>query len=509
MAFYSRWQTKPPAGTRIDWTNPLTSGLQCAFAFNEGSGFPADLVVGKSTTATGGVGTWGGSQFGNVLTIPSSVYYAAAGKPTTYSNVTMIYVGKTTKDASSGGRLVCTSTSSINGLALANNSQGTSPFCLLLGGVAWVMPTTAITPPSTTPVFLGISTTSPISAATLFYMQRYDTGAVVTSGCSGSSTATTGNGSIALAGQSGALPTISNDFDLALVYNRSLSLQEFRLLAANPWQIFAPLAPYWSNASTSAGPPQLTNLVAWFKADKGVFQGAGGSDTGATNPATTTAQPIALWQDQSGIGNHVLQATSAKRPTYATGVLNGLPSLKFVRASSQYLASSGTATLGISTTNWWVAVVYVTGSAMTNSGTLLSVGAYAPAFYMPASNTHTRQLNYYQGADHIFANNVALSTAYLSEITCTSGTIKAYQAAVGTAPGVDANTFTGGASIADGALGVGNDTAGDYLNGQICEILVYKTALNSTDQAALESYLATRYQAVVTFAPWIFSSEDC
>lgn len=252
-------------------------------------------------------------------------------------------------------------------------------------------------------------------------------------------------------------------------------------------------------------PPQLANLVSWYKADTGVFQ-----DTGGTTPATTTGQNVALWQDQSGQGNHVLQATTANKPTYATGALNGLPSINFVSSGSQYLKTSGTATLGISTANWWIAAVYITPAVWPlywNSLLSMKTGAYS--FYAPGKYT-PRTIVYYSTIPDIFSDVLALNTAYWSELTCTSGTMTLFHAPVGTSPAADANTFSGVTSMPNGPFAIGSDQGGDYFSGQICEILVYNTALNSTDQASLESYLNVRYNAAyVAFMPWLFNSEDC
>ena len=42
-------------------------------------------------------------------------------------------------------------------------------------------------------------------------------------------------------------------------------------------------------------------------------------DSGGTTPVTTSGQPVGKMLDKSGNGNHAVQATSAKRPTYTAG----------------------------------------------------------------------------------------------------------------------------------------------------------------------------------------------
>lgn len=39
--------------------------------------------------------------------------------------------------------------------------------------------------------------------------------------------------------------------------------------------------------------------------------------------------PVATWNDLSGLGNHATQGTGSKRPTYKTGIQNGKPVVRF------------------------------------------------------------------------------------------------------------------------------------------------------------------------------------
>lgn len=56
-------------------------------------------------------------------------------------------------------------------------------------------------------------------------------------------------------------------------------------------------------------------LLGWWKADAGVTKD--GSDK------------VSQWDDQSGNGKHLVQATGARQPTWAASVLSGLPAISF------------------------------------------------------------------------------------------------------------------------------------------------------------------------------------
>src|SRR4051794_15003785 len=66
--------------------------------------------------------------------------------------------------------------------------------------------------------------------------------------------------------------------------------------------------------------------VCWFAADR---------ITGLADAAA-----VATWPDASGNGNDATQATSAKRPVYKTGILNGLPVVRFTAANQHRLATA-------------------------------------------------------------------------------------------------------------------------------------------------------------------------
>ena len=64
----------------------------------------------------------------------------------------------------------------------------------------------------------------------------------------------------------------------------------------------------------------------WLKADVSVF-----SDAGVT--PVVNGSFVQQWNDMSGLANHASQANAARRPKYATNIVNGLPALRFFGTS--------------------------------------------------------------------------------------------------------------------------------------------------------------------------------
>jgi len=65
-------------------------------------------------------------------------------------------------------------------------------------------------------------------------------------------------------------------------------------------------------------PLQLTALRAWYKSDVGI----------------TIATGVSQWDDQSGNGNHLVQAATVSQPVVTAAAINGLPAITFDGANS-------------------------------------------------------------------------------------------------------------------------------------------------------------------------------
>jgi hypothetical protein len=64
-----------------------------------------------------------------------------------------------------------------------------------------------------------------------------------------------------------------------------------------------------------AVPTDIAGLETWLRAD---------AITGKVD-----GDPLSQWDDSSGNANHAAQVTGANQPLYKTGILNGLPVVRF------------------------------------------------------------------------------------------------------------------------------------------------------------------------------------
>ncbi len=227
----------------------------------------------------------------------------------------------------------------------------------------------------------------------------------------------------------------------------------------------------------SASPPAFTPLalspIVWLDGADGatVWQ-----DTGGTVPAAFDADPIGLWQDKSGAGNHVSQATGSAKPARSS------------LATPSSLAFGGTQRMTRSS---------LTGGAQAQPLTVALVGfnvSNSTIFF--ASSTGGSQISRGTTATTLTANWGAALTdtsvpdlsgrkAILVEVNGASSRLE-----VG---GVLETTGNAGALTTD-RLNVGASNVGSaFMTGEICEIVVVGRILTVGEKASLQAYFAAKW----------------
>ncbi len=129
-----------------------------------------------------------------------------------------------------------------------------------------------------------------------------------------------------------------------------------------------------------------TGLVLHVDATTGVYQ-----DSARTTPATADGDPVGGLTDQSGSGNHVTQATGAKRPVLKLAVRNG-KNVILANGTSQWF---NTPSLALSTaqTIFFVGQKTATNSAVTlgdqPSGSFVLNNTGGSTYFVPSGTTVT------------------------------------------------------------------------------------------------------------------------
>jgi hypothetical protein len=234
-----------------------------------------------------------------------------------------------------------------------------------------------------------------------------------------------------------------------------------------------PLGQYFGISASSGrtfDPASISGLVAWWKADAGVYQ----LSTLAT-PAVADGDPVGGVQDNSGSGNPQLQANTSLRGTLKLNIQNGRSVIRFA-AGGQYLKSIFTLTQPCT-----LVLVFRTGT--TSSNNYFSGGATAPDIEILR---YGNAIKIYAG---VYGSKLTVSDATIDILTVVlNGTSSKYR--VNRCAYVTENLGTN----APGGL-----TIGAWANGSssiamdFCEGLIYSGTVSDANLDLLLSYLNTRW----------------
>lgn len=228
-------------------------------------------------------------------------------------------------------------------------------------------------------------------------------------------------------------------------------------------------------------PDEIAGLSLWLDAS----QIAGLSD----------GDPVTTWADASGNGYDVTQGTTANKPVYKTGIMNGRAVVRF-DGSNDFLANTADDPVGAGGAR----TVFMVGEMVNLSGATILCFRRSTLIYNQSIVLFSGQ--YYIYTDGVNASSNATipnpsaavtnpfqimlrSTGSGNKITCR---INQADRTVTQSGSVSAESGAAGFSV-----GYRADIPGNYYNGDMAEIIVYDSALSSSDRNRVEAYLKTRY----------------
>ncbi|MEZ2273672.1 MAG: DUF4347 domain-containing protein, partial [Microcoleus sp.] len=248
--------------------------------------------------------------------------------------------------------------------------------------------------------------------------------------------------------------------------------------------------------------PEITAAYSGVLGD-----GLGGVGTGTNNlklrlkaddlTGFTNGNSVGTWNDSSGNGIVLTQATGAAQPTYTTAGLNNLPTLSF--NGSQYLDTAFNASLNPNQYTV-ITVNQVTGGVGTVRSPITSrdVSPFQGYMLYTADTLQYLQVGNGFGWD-VAIDNVAiiLNSGYI-----TSGSYNGSQNTIsvnGTQTSAASTTFVPNTSR---PLRVGGGQTEGGVNflfvGDISEVILYDKALNNAERTLVDNYLSAKYDITIT-----------
>ncbi|NOT76206.1 MAG: T9SS type A sorting domain-containing protein [Cyclobacteriaceae bacterium] len=207
------------------------------------------------------------------------------------------------------------------------------------------------------------------------------------------------------------------------------------------------------------------------------------ADAGTSTTVDNTA--VSAWNDQSGNSNNATQPSAGNRPIYRTSQLNGLPSISF--SGSNLMTTPSVFPLNSDYTK------FVVGK-LTNLGDNNNMfsGTAGHAFFFGSGSLAVKLFHH----GTTFATS-GISPA-LNESAIFSGT---FQNSSLTGQVFLNGTF-GGSGVAgvpntDANIQIGAFAGGNFLRGDMNEVIAFNFLLNTAQRTIVENYLAAKYALTI------------
>lgn len=230
----------------------------------------------------------------------------------------------------------------------------------------------------------------------------------------------------------------------------------------------------WKRAaiSTWLDLPVSTNVELWLDADD-------------SSTITLNGSTVSQWDDKSGNNYHISQATASNQPTYVSSVLNGR---NIVRFDGNDELLNGSATVVGGSTNRTVFIVFNSTAGSLTYGVFLGDSTSNGQSFGISREIAVRVNN----GNRVWSTGAINSTHSIVTIaldgTSTTDLSAWKNGSSLTASSTSVQTINTAAGII-----VGNGTVGGDLTGDVAEVIVYSSALSTSDRESVESYLSNKW----------------
>lgn len=231
-------------------------------------------------------------------------------------------------------------------------------------------------------------------------------------------------------------------------------------------------------------PLDISGLALWLDASDAstLFQASNG-----TTPATADTDVVGYWGDKSGNGRHVTQGTTANKPLLKLAQQNGLNTVLF-DGSDDFLSYAGVAAAVDTFTAFYV--IRPTG-LVANRRIAFSIGTGTNGISFSSSGNTAGRIGLLFSAVAWADTTTAYSSGqpYIVSVVRTGGitTMRANGAQL-------SPTFNSVPVTATTSTAVGKQlTANVVMSGDICELILYSTALSTSDIQTVSAYLDTKW----------------
>jgi hypothetical protein len=250
------------------------------------------------------------------------------------------------------------------------------------------------------------------------------------------------------------------------------------------------LSTYLSAQTGPAGVGNATNNVLWLSGNYDIY-----NDAGIT--LATNNDNVEIWNDRSGNNNHAIQTTNANKPNYFSNVVNGFPAVRYSAANADHLTVTSVATSNLASI-WTIAsyaslpspnpgVMQASPSGLSNSSNVNDkvIGLWVAN----SSNVWGRAIQSNNTTRNISqTTSLSANTFYNINTICRTNRVDQYvnNAAAGN------NTSHNGTLSSWTDISIGRQGTESW-NGDIAEVIIYNTEVNSAQRIIIDNYLSAKY----------------
>jgi hypothetical protein len=214
---------------------------------------------------------------------------------------------------------------------------------------------------------------------------------------------------------------------------------------------------------SSVLPSDISNLYGWWDASVGPFTYA-------------TAPKISQWNDRSGNNRHASQATASAQPS-VSGTQNGLSTLTFTAANSQFM----------STTSFTLVQPYT----IIVAGNMTAAADSAYVYATPGGGADGPFIYLTGGSLHFYAGTDLVTTGPTSGVHTLVGVFNTTASGFWS-DGTSVSTANPGSGRPVQGLGIGR-TSTRWLNGALFEMCLWNRALTTLERQQMEAYFRAKW----------------
>lgn len=237
-------------------------------------------------------------------------------------------------------------------------------------------------------------------------------------------------------------------------------------------------------------PSNIAGLSLWLDATTGLFDATSGG-----NPVTTDGSSVARWEDQSGNSRHITQTTPGSRPILKTAIQNGKNIIRFdgtddILRRGSFVHAQGAATI-------FVVVSANSGASdrlIVEGGTTTNVPLYMPIISATAT---LFEVLYRLNNGTVPLANVSFGTAFNGtgfKLVCALDSGTNFAGFINKVTTNNQNYSRGAVTLDTFSIGGwATITERDFFPGDVAEVIIYNTALGTTDRQSVENYLYAKW----------------